>query len=275
MSIIGHERTWKLLCALHEREALPHALMLWGAEGVGKRTLAHAFAAHIEGREANVVSRQPLLDALFLAPDEKGTLGIDAVRELKEFLSRTPVASPCRTAIITDADRATPEAQNAFLKIAEDPPAHAFIMITVRHPDALLGTLVSRFQKIHVPSVSNEVIASWLEDAHGFLHERAVRAAAYSCGAPGIALEVLQEGTYRETYRVAKNFLSLGDAERRALIKTLLEDEQFDLQEFLDAAILTAYRAPQKNTALLARLIALRTDAALWNVNPRLQLEAL
>lgn len=275
MNFIGHERIWKLLCALHAREALPHALLLWGAEGTGKQTIARAFAAHMEGRETDDPSHAPLLDAFFLEPDEKGTLGIDAVRQLKAFLTRTPVVSSYRTAIIADADRATDEAQNALLKIAEDPPAHACIMMTVRHPETLLGTLVSRFQKIYVPPVSAELIATWLEDVHGFPHERAVRAAAYACGAPGIAYKVLQEGAYREIYRAAKKFLSLDGAERRVFVKTLLEDNRFDLQKFLDAAILTAYQAPQKNTALLARLVVLREHVALWNVNPRLQLEAL
>lgn len=76
-------------------------------------------------------------------PDE-GTLGIEMIRDFQRELSLAPRNSPAKVGIISNIDRATPEAQNALLKTLEEPPPNTYIIGTTLVPEALLSTVRSR-----------------------------------------------------------------------------------------------------------------------------------
>lgn len=86
-------------------------------------------------------------DQLKLKPDdEKSSIGIEQITSLTESLAVCPHQSPVKTVCIEDADRLTPEAENALLKTLEEPPAHVRILLETEHESLLLPTLVSRCQ---------------------------------------------------------------------------------------------------------------------------------
>lgn len=95
--------------------------------------------------------RKQLNELLLIRPNEEGNIGIDESRALKSFLYQKPIFSKKRTVLIKEGERLTPQAQSAILKIMEEPPEPALIILIVRNEDSLFGVLKSRFQKIYFP----------------------------------------------------------------------------------------------------------------------------
>ena len=132
MSIIGHRKIITDIQALHAGGTLGHGYIFFGPSMVGKRTIAGALAHYLEkgifkpADDTAVVQDLKIIDIAFmksLNSDASGdSIGIDAVREVRNFLWQRPNTSTRRTLIIDNAELLTTEAQNALLKITEEPP---------------------------------------------------------------------------------------------------------------------------------------------------------
>jgi DNA polymerase III subunit gamma/tau len=83
-------------------------------------------------------------DVLIIEPD--GSIGIEDVREIQKFLSRKPVSSDHNTVYVINAHLLTIPAQNALLKILEEPPGKSQIYLITAYPDLLIDTVLSRVQ---------------------------------------------------------------------------------------------------------------------------------
>ncbi len=140
-----------------------HAYLLTGPEHLGKATAARRFAAALlcgqPGAPCGKCPNCRLLesgnhpDYLELGEDAKA--GIDEIRALQRDLSLKAHSSNYRVAVLPDAERFGGPAQNALLKLLEEPPAQAVIILTAVTPARLLPTTVSRCQQIRftVPQV--------------------------------------------------------------------------------------------------------------------------
>ena len=154
-----------------------------------------------------------LLDARILNAKEDG--GIDLVRSASHFLWQKPVVSKKRTLIINNADNLTLPAQNAILKISEEPPAHALIILIVRDPEVLLPAVVSRFQKIYVHAQNN---ANQRIDAN-----------------------------------TAKKFLNSNLTQKKEMIKQVVENE--DVENFVTELIFELQKDKLQNWKVLTRVV--------------------
>lgn len=146
--LLLHERTRAALEALLRSRT--HAILLVGAAGAGKGTVATAIALHHQGKEtASSLANAPYHKTL--APQDS-PIGIETVRELQRFMAlKTTGTTPVRrTVIIEDAHSMTTEAQNALLKLLEEPPADTVLILTADHQQHLLPTVNSRLQAIRV-----------------------------------------------------------------------------------------------------------------------------
>lgn len=76
---------------------------------------------------------------------------ITDIRHIKNFFSQKPFSRPNKIAIIFQADHLGIPAQNALLKTLEEPGKNNFIILTTSKPNALLSTILSRCQSIHLP----------------------------------------------------------------------------------------------------------------------------
>lgn len=270
--IIGHERLIKDLKNLADRGGLSHGYLFWGPERVGKKTAALAFANYLEEKVFETPSGI-LSDNFLIVPREERSIGIDRIREIKNFLWQKPNRSSHRTVVIDDAQLLTNEAQDALLKISENPPASGLVILVVRNPELLKQTLSSRFQKIYFSSVPREEIKSWLVREHKLSPSRAEELANDSLNQPGRAIALFGNKTHNATEESAKKFLRLSRSEKSVFVKDLVARDTFRLEDFLDALIVQILRT--KNFDLWHRVLALRRDASYLNVNPRLQLETL
>jgi hypothetical protein len=96
-----------------------------------------------------------------------------------------------------------------------------------------------------------------------------------SFGHPGIAWLILNDLNWKKQIRNAKMFLELKGKERLDFIKELIEDENFNMDSFLEAIMLVLGKINSKNIKLWNRILRLRIDFRFYNLNPKLQLVAL
>jgi len=225
-----------------------------------------------------------------LDPDVAGnSIGIDAAREIKHFLFQRPNASSRRTLIIDDAAMMTNEAQNAILKITEEPPASSLFILISSDTEGLLQTILSRLQKISFGIVPDQEIASWLSKEHRVPMAKASVTAERSFGEPGLALRLVFDKELGKNIASAEKFLKTTATTRRDVVKKIIEPDDFNLRIFLDAVILVLsweilpLRIPVKNPAkqvknkiaLWHKTLALYGRVTNFSLNPRLQLENL
>jgi DNA polymerase III delta prime subunit len=147
MSLVIHPATQ----SQYERiiSNLPHALLINGADGVGKTTIAQRLMAEALNMPVDKLSSYPYyLQITALA----NSISIDTVREIKHFFDLKTIGSQTirRGILIEHAESLTIEAQNALLKTIEEPPSDSLIILTVGHEQLLLPTIVSRLQRFTV-----------------------------------------------------------------------------------------------------------------------------
>jgi len=283
--MIGHKKIIEDLQKLADAGGLAHGYIFFGPAMVGKKMVARGLAGYLEN---GTFAEVPLLiDGIVIEPGENGSIGIDAAREIKQFLWQKPNTSPRRTLIIDDADCLTTQAQNALLKITEEPPASSLMILVTQDLESIIPTILSRFQSIYFGTVPEGEIVGWLlaggdrrqetRDRDNFSKDKISGVAKKSFGKPGLALRLLNDEVLRKNMELAEKFLKSATAPRRDLIKKIIEPDEFDLRQFLDAVILVlASEKPSKKGLLLwHKTLALYEKQTNFSLNPRLQLEAL
>ena len=268
--MIGHEKTIADLKSLHARGALSHGYIFHGPAMVGKKTAAREFATYLED-EANVLS-----DFMLVAPGENSSIGIDAVREIRNFLWQKPNVSPRRTLVIDDAEMLTTEAQNALLKITEEPPASSLLILVTSDIESILPTITSRLPRIFFGTVAEKEIEKWLiagDVKNGVEKKKTADAAKKAMGKPGLAWRLLNDEDFAEQLALAEKLLKTPATTRRDVIKKIIEPDEFSFRKFLDAMIVVL--AWQKNAKLWHKALALYDRETNFSLNPRLQLESL
>ena len=134
---------------------LSHAYILEGPSGSGRKTLAKAIAATRvkDSPFAHKIVRDQSPDLLlFGIPEKKKTIGVDTVRALKSEVYVKPNELDAKFFIITDCQAMTPQAQNAALKILEEPPKNVYFFLCTDSAAALLPTVRSRAQTVRMQS---------------------------------------------------------------------------------------------------------------------------
>ncbi len=262
---MGHKVVFDDLKKLADRGALSHSYLFFGPAMVGKKMVARALAEYLEKETDN--SRHPTLsDCIIIEPGEGGSIGIDAVREIKNFLWQKPNVSSRRTLIINDAELLTAEAQNALLKVTEEPPASSLLILITSDAESLMPTILSRFQKIYFGLVAGPGV-----------EKRAM-------GKPGLAWRLAYDEVLKENIALAEKFLKSSTTTRRDLIKKIIEPEDFDLRRFLDSVIMVLAwemehgargKAKAQIPGLWHKTLALYDRQTNFSLNPRLQLENL
>lgn len=224
--IVGQDLAKRMLETRVRNNRLPSALLFYGPDGVGKRTLALSLARVLNCAEVEFGCcrecpscravrdlTHPNLRMIFPVRrasglqgfpeaelyDEQGTISIEMVRMLRREASLKPYQRGKRIFIVLDAHRMKQEAQNAFLKLLEEPPDDTIIILSTARPDALSPTILSRCQRVMFRRLSPREIEELLADRMGADRHRAHLVASLSEGSLGRAGRMLED--YAEDHR--------------------------------------------------------------------------
>ena len=155
---------------------LPHALLIGGPDGSGKRSFAKLIAAAVNCENKAIgdvvpcqkcnncrrIKEESFIDLKFFAKQkDKATIGVDDMRLLKEDAMLSGAESQNKFYIIEDAHCLTVESQNALLNILEEPPSGVTIILLATECDRILTTIKSRVQYIAMTRFSDEEIENY------------------------------------------------------------------------------------------------------------------
>lgn len=155
--LLGNDGLKSFLISGAREKKLSHAYIIEGAKGSGKYTLATMIAAALVPDFADKILAGGCVDVTAYAlPEDKKSIGIATVRELKYKAQLQPQELPYNIFIVRDANTMTPEAQNSLLKVLEEPPAGVYFFLLCDTASALLPTVRSRAPSLRMQLFTEE-----------------------------------------------------------------------------------------------------------------------
>ncbi len=245
--LYGHETIKNSLANQIERKRISNAYIFEGIEGVGKKLCAQIFAKALvcNGDEVPCnrcsvcyqADAHTLPDIVTLIKDaDKTQIGVDNVREqiIKEVYLK-PRFSKRKVFIIDNGDILSTEAQNALLKVLEEPPSYVTFIICVTSKEKLLPTVLSRSQTVSFFPLPTDVVERYLkenmpdcEDINLF--------AKLSRGSIGMAKELSSDSAKKE--RIEKGIFNLINLKKNALairqMVDFLTEEKENISEIIE-----------------------------------------
>jgi len=206
-NLLGHAWAETLLRKHIANNEARHAYLFTGAPGVGRRSLALAFASALNCsqppqpgdycdacRFCKHTQRMQLPDLSIVAPEsEGGIIKVAHVRELQHTLSLTPYEARYRVALLLNFQLANASAQNALLKTLEEAPEKVILLLTADAADSLLPTIVSRCEVLRLRPLAVEALEDALLNRWQLAPQQARLLAHLSSGRPGMALQMAQD----------------------------------------------------------------------------------
>ena len=245
-ALVGHADAQAALLQAYRSGRIHHAWLIGGPQGIGKATLVYRFARFVlahpdpsapEVAQATSLSVDPkrevvrriaaqahpdLLVLERMAADNgklKTVIAVDQVRQLVPFFGSTAGAGGWRVGIVDPVDDLNEAGENALLKLLEEPPARALLLLVAHTPGRVRPTIRSRCRRLALrPLVQAEVAeAAALATGRAAGDPAVAAAAAAAEGSVARAIGLLDEDTSRFRARVLALLDGLPDCDARAL----------------------------------------------------------
>lgn len=227
---IGNEKIKNQLTYLQQSNRLPHAIIIEGEEGLGKHVLAREIALNLFCRAENPPCRNcpqcsKVLKGIhpdvyeFTATGAKNSFKVDDVRNIIEDAYVRPNEADYKVFILGNCQGMNANAQNALLKILEEPPSYVLFILTTTTKSAMLETVLSRSVVMSVEGVEPSRAAEYIcsKDA-GIDYADALNAATIWNGNIGKAIESLKDGMLSKIAEITGNICT-----------ALVADKEYDL----------------------------------------------
>jgi len=228
--LVGHEPAEAALRRQFEVGRLPHALLFSGPRGIGKATLAFRLARFVLSGGAGNAGQGGLFgdapggaDGLAVPPDSgvfrrvaagghadlltveraydprlrrlRGEIVVGDAREIGAFLRLTPAEGGWRVVVVDGADEMNRNAANALLKVLEEPPRRALLLLVAHSPGRLLPTIRSRCRRLPLSALSDDIVGRLLQRYRPDLPaETAAAVTGLAGGSIGRALDLAASG---------------------------------------------------------------------------------
>ena len=238
--IIGHEKIKEHLQKAIGYQRVSHAYILSGEEGMGRKTIAKAFAMTLlcekHGTEPCMEchSCKQFLsgnhpDVIWVTHEKPASIGVDDVRiQINDTVSIRPYSSPYKIYLVDEAEKMTVQAQNALLKTIEEPPAYAVLVLITTNPEVFLPTILSRCIQLKLRPLKDSVVSDYLTEKMGVSDGQADIYAAFARGNLGKAIHLASSEEfallYREVLTLLKNIKDMDIPMLLDYIRKLQED---------------------------------------------------
>lgn len=246
---LGNNDLKQRLSASFRTGKTSHCYLLCGPEGAGKKTLSRILAAGLQCESEQVPccrcsSCRKVLngthpDVISVDDPEKKTVSVELVRQLQTDAYIRPNEGQRKVYIIPRAQDMTDNAQNALLKLIEEPPAYAVFLMLTNNAEKLLPTVRSRSVELRLEPVPKEDALTWLQaqfpqEAQTSLQAAYMRSGGYLGQAAALLQGDLQ---LPQTIQFAQSYAA-GD--RFALTQLLCSMEKLPRDKLLE--ILTQWK---------------------------------
>ena len=215
--LLGHDEAEATLLDALRAGRMHHAWLITGPEGIGKATLAFRFArrllagqgdtrgetlaldpAHPTFRRVAARSHADLLTVERVFNEKtkrmRTQIAVDDVRRINGFMSLTPAEGGWRVVIVDGAEELSQASANALLKVLEEPPPRAILLLTCAAEGRLPATIRSRCRRLRLTPLADapmaQLLRAYLPDLAEVERERLVTLAE---GSPGRALMLVED----------------------------------------------------------------------------------
>ena len=247
--ILGHEMIKDHFRKAIENHKVSHAYILAGEEGMGRKSLANAFAMTLlcekglkepcmECHSCKQMLSDNHPDVIHVTHEKPGSIGVDDIRkQINDTIMIKPYSSYYKIYMVDEAEKMTVQAQNALLKTIEEPPSYAVIILMTTNPDAFLPTILSRCIQLKIKPLRDYVVKGYLVEKLGVPVEKAEVYAAFARGNLGKAIHIASSEEFGELYRAVLTLLkNIKNMDLPALLEFIkkLQEDHLDINECLD-----------------------------------------
>lgn len=300
--LIGHSAVKNYLAHMLQQQAVGHALLLAGPDGVGKSLFAYALAAQLLTRQEEdhpqlaKIKKGIHPDIHIYRPEGKLALhSIQSLRQLSDEVQMPPYEAQWKVFIIQEADRMLTYSANALLKTFEEPPPRTLIILVSSAPASLLPTIISRCRTINFQAISDQEIVAYLKNRFELEEHQAVLTARLAQGSLGQAVALVEKGgdtlrqavlnllgrtefkTYKDLSQMAQQLADqvesvkkqIQEAAKAELYKTPADELSAHLQHVLEKELegIVAMQGVQEANRLFQSILSWYRDLHLLRLN--------
>jgi DNA polymerase-3 subunit delta' len=217
---------WQQLWQAQCQARLPHAVLLIGADGIGKSQFAYAVANTVlchqpaengawcgQCHDCHMVRAKSHPDLMLIIPEEGKKISVDQIRHLVKNVYETTLRGGYRVIIIHPATAMNANAANALLKTLEEPPANTLFILISNQSLRLPATIISRCQKIFFSKPEYATALTWLNQKIADPKIEPHLLLKLADGAPFKALSFIESDWLNLRKEVYENFYLLSQRE--------------------------------------------------------------
>lgn len=248
-NIIGQEQIKEHLQNAIATGKVSHAYILNGEKSSGKEFIAKVFAQTLQCEKGGtepcnecrsckqtVSKNQP--DIIYVSHEKPNTISVDDIRaQVNNDVAIKPYSSKYKVYIINEAEKMTPQAQNAILKTLEEPPAYAVIMLLVSNVNTLLPTILSRCVVLNMKPVRDELVKKYLMEELQIPDYKADVCVAFARGNVGKAKLLASSEEFENVKAEALSLLKYTkDMEIQEIVSAIkkISEYKLEINDYLD-----------------------------------------
>ena len=236
---------WETIQSAKAIDRLGHAVLLVGANGIGKQVFAKSLASSLLCEQSQALGKacgqcaacsqlaaDSHPDVYRIEPSGASyTIKIDEIRAMSRFIGQTATRGGCRIILISGAHHMNRAASNALLKSLEEPGDKTFFIVTAEEVSSLLPTISSRCQHYFLSVPEHTDALAWLnaQSSDEVQNDIALR---LSSGAPLAALDLILKEEVGMQAQLASDFLSfLGG--KKSILALIERAEKLSLEQVI------------------------------------------
>lgn len=254
--IIGQEQIKAHFKIMVESGQVSHAYIIHGEQSSGKDFIARIFATALqcesketapcgECRSCKQAANGNQPDIIFVQHEKPNTIGVEDIRtQIVNDMGIKPYSSPYKIYIVNEAEKMTPQAQNALLKTLEEPPAYGMIILLTTNVDSFLPTILSRCIVLNMKPVPDALVTKFLMEELNVPDYKAEVCTAFARGNIGKAKALATSEEFEQIKSDAVSLLKyVKEMDLADLVTTIkkITEYKFQIKDYLDI-IMVWYR---------------------------------
>lgn len=247
--IVGQQQIKEYLQNAQAGKMVSHAYILNGEKSSGKEFIANIFAMALQCEKGGsepchecrsckqaLNANQP--DIIKVFHEKPGTISVDDIRsQINNDVGIKPYSSPYKVYIVNEAEKMTPQAQNALLKTLEEPPEYAVILLLTASVNALLPTILSRCVVLNMKPVADSLVKKFLMEELQIPDYKADVCVAFARGNIGKAKYLASSEEFENVKSEAVSLMKyIKDMELYEMVAAIkkISDYKLDINDYLD-----------------------------------------